>query len=132
MRSRVRIGLAVFFLVLTAWLSSAQSNSSPAALFKPYEGTYRLPAGKNILISRMGVTEEVARPYFLDWQTGRFGYLTAKETDRFTVSASPNAKPDTPVQTEIVFSRNAGGGRRRIDHPGIGPGRTKSVPHRSL
>ncbi len=78
--------------------------------FAAYEGTYRLPGGETILVTRTGVIEEVARPCFLDWQTGRFGYLTAAGADRFTAATSPAAKPDAPAQTEMVFSRDAQGG----------------------
>jgi pimeloyl-ACP methyl ester carboxylesterase len=86
---------------------SAQSGSSTAP-FTPYEGAYRLPGGHLVLVARAGVTDEMARPYFLDWETGRFGYLTASGTDRFTAPASAADKPDAPVRTEIAFSRSAG------------------------
>lgn len=101
--------LAFFVLLAGASLTLPLVAGSPAHSFKPYEGTYRHPSGELILVSRMGVTEEVARPYFLDWQTGRFGYLTAKEVDRFVSAASPAAKPDAAPQTEIAFGRDANG-----------------------
>lgn len=98
--------------VLVAWLSfpalaDGQLPSPPVA-FAQYEGIFRLPDGAVVLIARAGVTDEMARPYFLDWETGRFGYLTASGRDRFTSPASVSDKPGAPVRTEIVFSRSAG------------------------
>lgn len=96
-----------------AWiLSAAPAQGAPAGADNPfavYEGTYRLPCGEAIVVTRMGVIEELARPCFLDWQTGRFGYLAAAGTDRFTAAPSPAAKPDAPIQTEILFGRGARG-----------------------
>lgn len=98
-------------VVLVAWLlasaiSIAQTGPAPGR-FEPYEGIYRLPGGSVVLVARAGVTDEVARPYFLDWETGRFGYLTAAGADRFTSPASTADKPGAPVRTELMFRRSA-------------------------
>jgi hypothetical protein len=95
--------------VLAPAAAVAQPAAASPSAFAPYEGTYRLASGQHVLIARMGVVEELARPYFLDWETGRFGYLTAGEPDRFTSPASAAARPDAPVHTEIAFGRAADG-----------------------
>jgi uncharacterized protein len=97
---------ALFIMAAAVGLIAQMKVANP---FAAYEGTYRLSTGETILVSRVGVIEEVARPYFLDWQTGRYGYLQAKEADRFVSSGTPVAKPDAPIQTEIIFDRDAGG-----------------------
>ena len=112
MRNRLAVpaglamGLAIVFM-------SVAAQDRPAGSFAPFEGTYRLPGGQTLIVTRMGVIEEVARPCFLDWETGRFGYLAAAGTDRFQ-AAAPAAKPDAPVQTEIVFCRAASGAVDRL------------------
>lgn len=100
-------GAAIFFLFASPIPAAWAGTENPFAAF---EGTYRLPGGKMVVVTRMGIIEELARFCFLDWETGRFGYLAAAGTDRFTAAASPAAKPDAPVQTEIVFSRDIRGG----------------------
>jgi len=105
-----RLFVAAVILGSAGILSTAafgQTAPVSGQAFAPFMGTYQLPTGDIILVSRMGVTDEVARPYFLDWQTGRYGYLTAREADRFTATAS--AKPDAVVQTDVIFSRNSAG-----------------------
>ncbi len=104
-----RAGLAVAGLILSLGALSAAAAGADQP-FSAYEGTYRLPGGRTLVVTRMGVIEELARPCFLDWETGRFGYLTAAGTDRFTAAASPAAKPEAPPQTEIAFRRDASGG----------------------
>jgi dipeptidyl aminopeptidase/acylaminoacyl peptidase len=87
--------------------AAAQAPPGPPA-FSVFEGIYRLPDGGTLLVARMGVIDAVARPYFLDWETGRYGYLFAAGTDRFTSPASAVDKPDAPVRTEIAFRRSNG------------------------
>jgi hypothetical protein len=74
---------------LSAWPAVAAQTGSGNP-FAAYEGTYRLTGGEIIVVTRTGVIEEMARPCFLDWQTGRFGYLSAGGVDRFTAAASPS------------------------------------------
>ena len=97
--------LAFFFLH-----APAGAQNPAAADFTAYEGVYRLPDGGTVWISRMGVTEAVARPYFLDWETGRFGYLSSAGVDRFTSPASAADPPSAPARTGLTFSRSAGSG----------------------
>lgn len=87
----------------------AQTSAPTSASFAPFEGSFQLPSGDQILVARVGVTDELARPYFLDWQTGRYGYLRASGADTFSSAASLSAGPDAPAQTEIAFSRGASG-----------------------
>ena len=96
-------------VVLSVLIHAPAGAQSPAAAeFAAYEGVYRLPGGGTVWIYRMGVTDAVARPYFLDWETGRFGYLSTAGADRFTSAPSAGEAPSTPARTEVVFSRSAG------------------------
>jgi dienelactone hydrolase len=100
------VGLSLFLAAQAA----AQAAQAPSANpFAPYEGTYRLPTGKIILVGRVGVVDEVAEPFFLDWETGRLGDLKAQGEDRFTALSSSSARPDSPPQTEIAFYRGPDG-----------------------
>jgi len=95
--------------VLPAAAGFAQTQSPAAGPFAAYEGVYRLPAGPLVLVGRTGVVADLARPFFLDWETGRYGYLTAAGADRFTSPAALNGKPDAPAQTELAFRRASPG-----------------------
>lgn len=106
----VRIPAAVFVFALWFTASAAPQEAPGAAEFARYEGTYQLPAGATVVVGRQGVVAAVARPYFLDWETGRFGYLTAAGPDRFTAPSSVADKPGSPARTTISFSRNRDGG----------------------
>jgi dienelactone hydrolase len=89
-------------------LAAVPAPGAPAGThpFAAFEGIYRTTGGETIVVTRMGVIDELARPCFLDWQTGRFGYLAAGGEDRYTAAPSPAAKPDAPIQTELLFGRN--------------------------
>ncbi len=73
----------------------------------PFRGEYRLEGGGWITITRMGVTEDLAQPMFIDWENGRNGRLAAAGTDRFV--SPPPAAPDAPWQTEVLFRRDVAG-----------------------
>jgi pimeloyl-ACP methyl ester carboxylesterase len=87
--------------------ASYQAGSKDVISFAPYEGTYVLPSGELILVTRVGVIKELAKPVFLDWQTGRYDNLIAAGADRFT--SPTGSDPSVAVQTEVVFSRKDGG-----------------------
>jgi dipeptidyl aminopeptidase/acylaminoacyl peptidase len=58
----------------------------------------------------MGITRQLAKPIFVDWQTGRFGNMAAGGADRF-VSPAP-AGAESQRLTEILFARDDAG---RVD-----------------
>lgn len=96
-----------FILVSAPAAAALAAHDHP---FRVYEGAYHLSSGETVLIGRTGVISELARPFFLDWETGRFGYLMAgKEDDVFSAAASAAAPAEAPAQTIIRFSRDADG-----------------------
>ena len=92
--TRAAAACALFLALATGHMAQAK----PANPFAAYEVVYRLPSGENILVSRMGMIEEVAWPYFLDWQTGRYGYLTAAEQDREVAFLNETGRKDLTVE----------------------------------
>jgi uncharacterized protein len=76
-----------------------QENAVPDVA--AYAGEYRLDDGGWVTITRMGITKQLAKPLFVDWQTGRFGNIAEGGADRFVAPA-----PESQWQTEILFSRN--------------------------
>jgi dienelactone hydrolase len=70
-------------------------------------GEFRLASGGWITFTRMGVIDELAKPIFIDWESGRYGQAMEAGIDRFV---SPPAKaPDSPWQTELLFQRDTSG-----------------------
>lgn len=102
------LSLALFSFFAFALPEQKQGNSAPD--IAAYAGEYRLASGGWVTITRMGITRQLAKPLFVDWQTGRFGNMAAGGTDRF-VSPAP-APAESPWQTEILFSRDDAG---RVD-----------------
>jgi pimeloyl-ACP methyl ester carboxylesterase len=105
----------IFFLslLLCPYVASAlpeQKQENAAPNFAAYAGEYRLDSGGWVTITRMGITRQLAKPLFVDWQTGRFGNIAEEGTDRFVAPALPGAEP--AWQTEIQFSRDGVG---RVD-----------------
>lgn len=109
----VRFPAALMLLVATALIASGPGSVAGADnAFAPYEGVYRLPSGETIALFRAGVIEELAKPVFLDWQTGRYDSLVPAGPDRFQTAAAPAASgegPSTPPRTEIAFGRGGDG-----------------------
>jgi dipeptidyl aminopeptidase/acylaminoacyl peptidase len=109
MRKDLSIKVILISLAFLAGAQGSFSQTRPENPIAPYQGTYRFESGELILISRGGVIDEVARPYFLDWQTGRHGTLTAKDEGVFVSTTVPAAKSNVPVDTEILFRRDEDG-----------------------
>ena len=97
----------IFALIPFVALAIPQKQEDPIPDFAAFAGEYRLASGGWVTITRMGITKQLAKPLFVDWQTGRFGNLSAAGKDRF-VSPGPNG-PESPWQTEILFSRDPNG-----------------------
>ena len=73
----------------------------------PFQGEYRSQDGNWITVTRMGVTDGLAQPLFVDWESGRFGMLAAAGSDRLV--SPPPAAPGAPWQAELLFRRDASG-----------------------
>lgn len=84
-----------------------QKQDGPAPDIGAYAGEYRSDSGGWVTITRMGITRQLAKPLFVDWQTGRFGNISSGGTDRFVSTVS--AGPESPWQTEIRFARDEAG-----------------------
>jgi uncharacterized protein len=73
----------------------------------PFQGEYRLASGGWVTFTRMGVIDKLAKPFFVDWESGRCGPAMASGNDRFV--SPPSASADAPWQTELAFTRDASG-----------------------
>lgn len=96
----------LFFLVCTLAIRGFAAVPVKSDL-APFLGEYRLDNGGWITFTRMGVIDDLAQPLFVDWQSGRFGQVTASGSDRFV--SPPAATADSPWQTELLFQRDAAG-----------------------
>lgn len=98
--------LLLLALALALSLPAPADEGQKADPF-PFRGEYRLESGGWITVTRSGVTDELAKPMFIDWESGRNGLLAAAGTDRLV--SPPPAAPDASWQTELVFRRDAAG-----------------------
>ncbi len=96
-------------LLLLAWTMlipglAAETAKNDTA---PFHGEYRLANGGWLTFTRMGVIDELAKPLFIDWQSGRYGPVMSAGTDRFV--SPPAAQAASPWQSELRFQRDASG-----------------------
>ncbi|HSQ35626.1 MAG TPA: prolyl oligopeptidase family serine peptidase [Candidatus Binatia bacterium] len=91
------------------WALAVQGFATETATGEtlPFHGEYRLASGGWVSFTRMGVIDELAKPLFIDWESGRYGPVMAAGSDRFV--SPPFAKADSPWQTELQFLRDAAG-----------------------
>ena len=97
----------IFFLLIWALLIPGLAGETKKNDLAPFLGEYRLESGGWVTFTRMGVIDELAKPLFVDWESGRYGQVMAAGTDRFV--SPPAATPDSPWQSELQFRRDAAG-----------------------
>jgi pimeloyl-ACP methyl ester carboxylesterase len=97
----------ILFALLVAMAMAGVAQNAVSGDVAPYAGEYLFQGGQWLTVTRMGVTDELAKPFFVDWQSGRMGPLAASGTDRWV--SPPAAAPEQPWQTELTFSRDAAG-----------------------
>jgi len=90
----------IWALAVPAFTAETVNNDT-----SPFQGEYRLAGGGWVTFTRMGVIETLAKPLFIDWQSGRYGQVMAAGSDRFV--SPPSAKADSPWQSELLFRRDA-------------------------
>lgn len=98
-----KLAFLVLLAVAVMCLAADAGKNDPF----PFQGEFRLKSGGWITLTRMGVTEALAKPMFIDWQGGRNGILAVAGEDRLV--SPPPATPGAPWQAEIVFKRDAAG-----------------------
>ncbi|MDY0109447.1 MAG: hypothetical protein RBT60_05875 [Candidatus Krumholzibacteria bacterium] len=100
----------ILVLVLL-WLLAAPVLAQappPDDSFARYEGVFRLPSGRAIVLTTTGVIAELARPVFIDWDANRAGQLVVAAEDSLVSPAVGD--PQAPSQAEFRIERAADGG----------------------